>query len=335
MRYCGTSLNPERLSPGVRLGPYEVVSRIGAGGMGEVWKARDTRLDRSVAIKVLPAELAQHAQLRLRFEREAKTISQLNHPNICTLYDVGDDYLVMELLEGESLAERIARGPLPIDEVLRNGVQVAQALDKAHRAGVVHRDIKPGNVMITKSGAKLLDFGLAKASTIEVSVADATQHKPLTQEGTILGTFQYMSPEQLEGIEADARSDIFALGAVLYEMATARRAFDREDEDEPDRRDRERTPAADRRAPAAHAAGTPARGRQMPGQGSGRSMAERARRRFGAAVDRRRRLAGGSRCARRGIPHALPAKPDRGSSRRMGDRGGSSDCGGNRGKPES
>ena len=226
MRYCGPSLNPERLSPGVRLGPYEIVSRIGAGGMGEVWKARDTRLDRSVAIKVLPAELAQHAQLRLRFEREAKTISQLNHPNICTLYDVGDDYLVMELLEGESLAERIARGPLPIDDVLRYGMQVAQALDKAHRAGVVHRDIKPGNVMITKSGAKLLDFGLAKASVIDVSVADATQHKPLTQEGTILGTFQYMSPEQLEGTEADARSDIFALGAVLYEMATARRAFD-------------------------------------------------------------------------------------------------------------
>jgi len=212
--------------PGSRLGPYEVISRIGAGGMGEVWKARDTRLERNVAIKVLPAELAQQAQFRLRFEREAKTISQLNHPNICTLYDVGDDYLVMELLEGESLAERIARGPMPIEDVLRYGIQVAEALDKAHRAGVVHRDLKPANVMVTKSGAKLLDFGLAKGSVINVDLGDATQHKPLTQEGTILGTFQYMSPEQLEGVEADARSDIFSFGALLYEMATGKRAFD-------------------------------------------------------------------------------------------------------------
>ena len=195
--------------------------------MGEVFQARDTRLDRSVAIKVLPAEFAQNAQFRLRFEREAKTISQLNHPNICTLHDVGDGYLVMELLDGESLADRLARGPLPLKDVMRYGVEIASALDRAHRAGVVHRDLKPGNVMLTKSGAKLLDFGLAKSNAvIEITNDTATQHRPLTQEGTILGTFQYMAPEQLEGQEADARTDIFALGAVLYEMATGARAFD-------------------------------------------------------------------------------------------------------------
>src|SRR5438128_2776137 len=165
------------ISTGTRLGPYEVVAPLGAGGMGEVWKARDTRLDRSVAIKVLPAEFAQNAQLKLRFEREAKTISQLNHPHICTLYDVGESvipsearnpvaisYLVMELLDGESLAERLTKGPLPMEQVLRYGVEIAEALEKAHKAGVVHRDLKPGNIMITKSGAKLLDFGLAKPS---------------------------------------------------------------------------------------------------------------------------------------------------------------------------
>jgi Tol biopolymer transport system component len=195
-----------------------------------VYKARDTRLDRSVAIKILPAAFADNAQLKIRFEREAKTISQLTHPNICTLYDVGNEggveYLVMELLEGDTLADRLARGPLPMRDVLRYGREIAAALDRAHRAGVVHRDLKPGNVMITKSGAKLLDFGLAKGGSIEISPDGATQQKSLTQEGTILGTFQYMAPEQLEGIEADARTDIFALGAVLYEMATGRRAFD-------------------------------------------------------------------------------------------------------------
>ncbi len=195
--------------------------------MGEVWKARDTRLERSVAIKVLPPELAANAQLRLRFEREAKTISQLNHPHICTLYDVGDGFLVMELLEGESLAERLERGALPLPDVLKLGAQIADALDRAHRAGVVHRDLKPGNVMLTKSGAKLLDFGLAKSAVVDVVVTDGlTVSKPLTQAGTILGTFQYMAPEQLEGDEADARTDMFALGALLYEMATGRRAFD-------------------------------------------------------------------------------------------------------------
>jgi Tol biopolymer transport system component len=218
---------------GTRLGPYEIISRVGAGGMGEVFRARDTRLDRTVAIKVLPPEFADNAQLRVRFEREAKSISQMNHPNICTIHDVGNaegvEYLVLEFLEGETLADRIAHGPLPVGDVLRYGAQIASALDRAHRSGIVHRDLKPGNVMVTKSGAKLLDFGLARTSTGAIASSetpDATQHKPLTQEGTLLGTFQYMSPEQLAGEEADERSDIFALGAVLYEMLTGVRAFD-------------------------------------------------------------------------------------------------------------
>src|SRR5437867_4498082 len=193
--------------------------------MGEVWRGRDTRLDRSVAIKILPASFAENAQFKLRSEREAKAISQLNHPHICTLYDVGDSYIVMELLDGESLADKLAKGPLPVEHVLRYGTQIADALDKAHRHGIVHRDLKPGNIMLTKTGAKLLDFGLAKSAGV-IDGDGATQHKPLTQEGTILGTFQYMAPEQLEGSQADARTDIFALGAVLYEMATGRRAFE-------------------------------------------------------------------------------------------------------------
>ncbi len=223
------------IAPGTRLGPYEIISPIGAGGMGEVYRARDSRLDRSVAVKVLPGEFAQNAQLRVRFEREAKTISQLTHPNICTLHDVGSDngveYLVMELLEGESLADRVARGPLPLHDVLRFGAEVADALAQAHAHGVIHRDLKPGNIMLTKSGAKLLDFGLAKPSAFAqgplsgIAFNEATQHKPLTEEGTVLGTFQYMAPEQLAGEDAGPRSDIFALGAVLYEMATGHRAF--------------------------------------------------------------------------------------------------------------
>src|SRR5713226_1152954 len=191
------------VAAGTRFGPYEVVAPIGAGGRGEVWRGRDTRLDRSVAIKILPAELADNAQFKLRLEREAKTISQLNHPHICTLYDVDENYVVMEPLEGETLAERLAAGPMSTEEVLRYGIEIAEALDKAHKQGIVHRDLKPSNVMLTKSGAKLLDFGLAKAAAPLVDFSGATQHKPLTQEGTIVGTFQYMSPEQLEGVEAD------------------------------------------------------------------------------------------------------------------------------------
>jgi serine/threonine protein kinase/Tol biopolymer transport system component len=219
------------ISTGVRLGPYEVVALIGAGGMGEVWRARDTRLERSVAIKVLPSDFANNAQLRLRFEREAKAISQLAHPNICTVYDVGHengvDFLVMEYLEGETLADRLSKGPLPLEQIVRYGVQIAEALEKTHKAGVVHRDVKPGNIMLTKSGVKLLDFGLAKpAESAAVALTStATEKKPLTEEGAIVGTFQYMAPEQLEGGDVDARTDIFALGAVLYEMATGRRAF--------------------------------------------------------------------------------------------------------------
>ncbi len=202
--------------------------------MGEVYKARDTRLERTVAIKVLPSHLSENTELKQRFEREAKTISQLSHPHICALYDVGNqdgvEYLVMEYLEGETLAERLLKGPLPLEQTLRFGIGIADALDKAHRQGIVHRDLKPGNVMLTKSGVKLLDFGLAKAvqpdsQMSSVSVLPTQAGMNLTQEGTILGTFQYMAPEQLEGKEADPRTDIFAFGAVLYEMATGKRAF--------------------------------------------------------------------------------------------------------------
>ena len=233
------------IAPGTRLGPYEIVSPLGSGGMGEVWKARDTRLDRSVAIKLIPADLAANPQIKMRFEREAKTISQLEHPHVCRLYDVGEaerdstggrlSYLVMELVDGESLADRLTRGPLALGEVLRYGIEIAEALAAAHQSGIVHRDLKPGNVMITRSGAKLLDFGLSKTArpAVMTSPDSETVHSdrplsdpPITERGTILGTFQYMAPEQLEGVEADARSDIFALGCVLYEMLTGQKAFD-------------------------------------------------------------------------------------------------------------
>ena len=221
------------LSSGNKLGPYEIVSPLGAGGMGEVFRARDTRLDRTVAIKILPSQLSSDPDRRQRFEREAKTISSLNHPHICVLYDVGHqdgmDYLVMECLEGETLARRLEKGPLSLEQVLKFGAQIADALDKAHRSGVVHRDLKPGNIMLTPTGAKLLDFGLAKPAvplTTGVTLtAAATPATPVTQEGTILGTFQYMSPEQIEGKELDGRSDIFSFGAVMYEMLTGQRAF--------------------------------------------------------------------------------------------------------------
>jgi Tol biopolymer transport system component/tRNA A-37 threonylcarbamoyl transferase component Bud32 len=225
------------LSTGTRLGPYEILAPIGAGGMGEVYKARDTRLERTVAVKVLPQHLSSSPEVRQRFEREAKTISQFSHSHICALYDVGregeTEYLVMEFLEGETLADRLARGPIPIDQTLRIGVEILAALDAAHRSGIVHRDLKPGNVMLTKSGVKLLDFGLAKLAAAPVSgVSQATslptalqESQPLTTRGTILGTFQYMAPEQLEGGEAEPRSDIFAFGCVLYEMLTGQKAF--------------------------------------------------------------------------------------------------------------
>jgi serine/threonine protein kinase len=228
------------LDAGSRLGPYEVIAPLGAGGMGEVYRARDTRLGRDVAVKVLSAHLAERSDLRARFEREARTVSSLNHPNICTLFDIGRDrdvdYLVMELIEGESLAERLAHGPLPTNDVLRLGAEIAEALDRAHQAGIVHRDLKPSNIMLSRSGAKLMDFGLARAANRDSPLRHAGQggmntQSPtlahaLTTEGSLLGTFQYMAPEQLDGREADARCDIWALGCVLYEMATGKRAFD-------------------------------------------------------------------------------------------------------------
>ena len=221
------------LVPGQKLGPYEIVSLLGAGGMGEVYRAKDTRLDRSVAIKVLPSQLASEPEKRQRFEREARSISTLSHPHICTLHDIGHQegvhYLVLEYLEGETLEKRLEKGSLPTQEALKYAIELADALDKAHRQGIVHRDIKPGNIMVTKSGVKLMDFGLAKLKADQEPLADAltemTTDKKLTAEGTILGTFQYMAPEQLEGRQADPRTDIFAFGQVLYEMVTGRPAF--------------------------------------------------------------------------------------------------------------
>src|ERR1700686_1316662 len=220
--------------PGRRLGPYEILSAIGAGGMGEVYKARDTRLDRIVAIKVLPTHLADRSELRERFEREARVVASLNHPHICVLHDIGQqdgiDYLVMEYLEGETLAQRLVKGALPLQQVLQYAIEIADALDKAHRKGITHHDLKPGNVMLTKSGTKLLDFGLAKLKQeIAPAIPDSqlpTMKSAITGEGTILGTLQYMAPEQVESKQVDARTDIFAFGAVVYEMATRKKAFE-------------------------------------------------------------------------------------------------------------
>src|SRR5579863_46519 len=218
------------LCSGTKLGPYEIQSPLGAGGMGEVYRAKDTRLDRTVAIKILPAHLSSNWELRARFEREARAVSALNHPHICHLYDVGAqdgvEYLVMEYLEGESLANRLHKGPLPLKQALELGIQITEALATAHRAGILHRDLKPGNVMLTGGGAKLLDFGLAKSSpaptgtaaaisgmtpsTPTMTIADlSSPSKALTQHGTVVGTFQYMAPELLQGAEADARTDVF------------------------------------------------------------------------------------------------------------------------------
>jgi eukaryotic-like serine/threonine-protein kinase len=239
---------PMPLSSGAKLGPYEIQSALGAGGMGEVYRARDTRLDRTVAVKILSAHLSENSELKARFEREAHAISSLNHPHICHLYDIGSQdgtaYLVMEYLEGETLADRLRKGPLPLKQALDFGVQLADALATAHRAGILHRDLKPGNVMLTQGGAKLLDFGLAKSSpalsgSAVAAVSGMTPSTPtmtlaelsspvraLTQRGTVVGTFQYMAPEVLQGAEADARSDLFSFGCVLYEMATGHRAFE-------------------------------------------------------------------------------------------------------------
>ena len=231
------------LTAGTRLGPYEIIAPLGAGGMGEVYRAKDTRLGRDVAIKVLPARFSSSPELRERFEREARAISSLNHARICTLYDVGHqdgvDFLVMEYLEGESLAEKLRKGPLPLRETLKIGMEVCEALDVAHRAGIVHRDLKPANIMLTKTGAKLMDFGLAKASiaggsatrnapllSAAETISGPSPMSPLTGAGQVIGTIQYMSPEQIEGKEADARSDVFALGAVFYEIATGQRPFE-------------------------------------------------------------------------------------------------------------
>jgi eukaryotic-like serine/threonine-protein kinase len=236
------------LTSGIKLGPYEIIAPLGAGGMGEVYRARDPRLGRDVAVKVLPQHLSSNPDLKARFDREARAISALSHPHICHLYDVGSqdgtDYLVMELLEGESLAHRLQKDPLPLKQALDYGIEIAEALETAHKNGIVHRDLKPANIMLTKSGAKLLDFGLAKPNvaaigaaaasnsgkltpstpTVSIAALNATPAS-LTQQGMVVGTFQYIAPEVVQGQEADARSDIFSFGCVLYEMVTARRAF--------------------------------------------------------------------------------------------------------------
>ncbi|HXY11283.1 MAG TPA: protein kinase [Terriglobales bacterium] len=226
------------LAPGTKIGPYEIQAALGAGGMGEVYRARDTRLERMVAIKILASHLSPDSQAKQRFEREARVISSLNHPNICHLYDIGNqdgvDFLVMEFLEGETLGDRLRKGPLPSEQMLKYALEICEGLEKAHKSGVVHRDLKPANIMLTKAGAKLMDFGLAKAvdqanppsSALTATIATVNGSQPLTAQGMVVGTFQYISPEQLEGKEADERSDIFALGAVLYEMATGKRAFE-------------------------------------------------------------------------------------------------------------
>ena len=225
------------LASGTKLGPYEIQSSLGAGGMGEVYSARDTRLDRTVAIKILPEHLSEKPEAHARFEREARAISSLNHPNICQLYDVGEQngvrYIVMEYLQGETLADRLKKGPLPLEQLTHVGAEIGDGLQSAHRNGIVHRDLKPGNIMLTKGGAKVLDFGLAKAGAVAgsahdlmVTLSSPALSDPLTAEGSLVGTFQYMAPEQVEGKEATASSDIFSFGSVLYEMATGKRAFE-------------------------------------------------------------------------------------------------------------
>ncbi|MFN8006274.1 MAG: serine/threonine-protein kinase [Terriglobia bacterium] len=243
-----------------QLGPYQILASLGAGGMGEVYKARDTRLDRTVAIKILPNHLSERVDLRQRFELEARTIASLNHPNICALYDIGRedgiDFLVMEYVEGETLAQRLIEGALPTTPLLKTAIEIVTALDQSHRHGITHRDLKPGNIMLTKTGAKLLDFGLAKytesasrSSALQRGDLDggpssarpiSARDESLTEEGMVLGTLEYMAPEQVEGKQVDGRTDIFAFGVVLYEMATGHRAFQGEPKAEPGKRDSDR-----------------------------------------------------------------------------------------------
>jgi hypothetical protein len=289
---CGLILR-HAVVTGHRLGPYEVVAALSAGGMGEVYRARDTRLDRTVALKILSPELANDPAFRSRFEREARTISSLNHSHICTLHDIGRqdgvDYLVMEYLEGQTLADWIGTeaAGLKLAEALRIAIDIADALDTAHRHHVVHRDLKPGNIMLTSGGAKLLDFGLAKQPAGGYAAALsmlATRPGSGTAEGTIVGTLQYMAPEQIQGREADARTDIFALGAVIYEMVTGpqgvpgrdagvRRGEDPRDGSGAALRGRGRIPAT---------AGS--HGHALSRQGAGRSLAVGARRAVRAPV---------------------------------------------------
>ena len=295
---------PMALVSGTKLGPYEVIAPLGAGGMGEVYRARDARLGRDVAIKILPQHLSSNPQLKERFDREARAISSLNHPRICTLHDVGHqdgtDFLVMELLEGESLADRLRRGPLPLKETLKIGMEVCEALDTAHRARIIHRDLKPGNIMLTKSGAKLMDFGLAKAAIAGMAVDGATAPllsaartvsggvsplSPLTTAGEVLGTIQYMSPEQLEGKEADARSDIFALGALLYEMTTGKRPFDGKSQISVASAILEKDPEPISAIQPLTPTGLEPSGKNVPGVESGRSISIGARRAAGIEMD--------------------------------------------------
>ena len=292
------------LTSGTKLGPYEIQSPLGAGGMGEVYRARDTRLDRIVAVKILPSHLSEDPEAKQRFDREARTISSLNHPNICTLHDVGHqdgiDYLVMEYLEGQTLADRLAKGRLPIEQVLKYGIEICDGLEKAHRSGVVHRDLKPGNIMLTKTGAKLMDFGLAKASLASAAAASGLSatlatppgSHPLTAQGTVVGTFQYMSPEQIEGKEADARSDIFALGAVLYEMVTGKRAFEGKTAASAMAAVLEREPAPISSVQPMTPPALERADQDLPEQGSGRALANGARRQASTEADRRGGIAG-------------------------------------------
>jgi eukaryotic-like serine/threonine-protein kinase len=296
------------LVAGMRLGPYEILAPLGGDGMCEVYRARDTRLHRAVALKTLVHHLSSSPELRRRFEREARMISSLSHPHICTLFDVGQeaglDFLVMEYLEGETLAHRLARGYLSPEHVLQYGIQIADALEQAHRQGVIHRDLKPGNIMLTKSGVKLLDFGLAKLAAPEPSPVTAalsqlaTEDSNLTDAGVIIGTFQYMSPEQLEGKEADARTDIFALGAILYEMATGKPSFTGKSRSQPDCLDFVVGTDVYHRGPAHDTSRARSRSQNLPGKRSRRALADSSRLEAAAEGNRGRRVTGGSTTCR-------------------------------------